>query len=178
MRPAAAPGCCRDLEDARPLPPPPRGPQHASRWVWGAPDVSFLFYSYSPAGASLLFSGTNLPSATVRRRACGWKGEWPEPGCAKRSCTPAPSLCTGVPRAGARAGSPEFRRFHHQIGGASVFSTLVPQKGNPSSSLGPDPVSSPSASLPNTPGAGVKHTPNRHSGLCDTVRRSTAWGSQ
>ncbi|XP_040349614.1 uncharacterized protein LOC121042403 isoform X3 [Herpailurus yagouaroundi] len=34
--------------------------------------------SYSPAGASLLFSGTNLPSATVRRRACGWKGHIPE----------------------------------------------------------------------------------------------------
>ncbi|XP_070122756.1 uncharacterized protein [Equus caballus] len=61
--------------------PPSSGPRRASGRAWGAPDVSFLFYSYSPAGASLLgalLSGTNSPSApvrsSVRRRARGRKG--------------------------------------------------------------------------------------------------------
>ncbi|XP_040349613.1 uncharacterized protein LOC121042403 isoform X2 [Herpailurus yagouaroundi] len=52
------------------------------RWSFPIPSwntkVSRSFARYSPAGASLLFSGTNLPSATVRRRACGWKGHIPE----------------------------------------------------------------------------------------------------
>ncbi|XP_070473828.1 uncharacterized protein [Equus przewalskii] len=61
--------------------PPSSGPRRASGRAWGAPDVSFLFYSYTPAGASLLgalLSGTNSPSApvrsSVRRRARGRKG--------------------------------------------------------------------------------------------------------
>lgn len=149
MRPAAAPGCGRDLEDARALLPPSRGPQRASRRAWGAPDVSVLFYSYSPAGASLLgavFSGTNSPSAPARRRARGWKGEWPEPGRGRRSCPLPPLALCGGAKAGSGAGSPEVGRFHHEVGGASVFSPGSPKRQRPSS-LGPDPVSSPSVAL-------------------------------
>lgn len=149
VRPAAAPDCGRDLEDARALLPPSRGPQRASRRAWGAPDVSVLFYSYSPAGASHLgavFSGTNSPSAPARRRARGWKGEWPEPGRGRRSCLPAPSALCGGAKAGSGAGSPEVGRFHHEVGGASVFSPGSPKRQRPSS-LGPDPVSSPSVAL-------------------------------
>lgn len=82
--------------------PPSSGPRRASGRAWGAPDVSFLFYSYSPAGASLLgalLSGTNSPSApvrsSVRRRARGRKGEWPQPGCG-----PAARLCPGGLKSG------------------------------------------------------------------------------
>ncbi|XP_034524784.1 dapper homolog 3-like [Ailuropoda melanoleuca] len=77
--------------------------------------------SYSPAGASLLgapFSGTNSPSAPVRRRARGWKG--PDPvsspsvflpgGCGNwRLHTARGTLCPVIQFSGARRGAPRGR---------------------------------------------------------------------
>lgn len=86
----------------------------------------------------------------------------------------------GVPRAGSRVGSPEVRRFHHQVCGASVVFfvcfvlVLLPgsPKRQPSSFLGPDPVSSPSVFLPGGCGNWRLHT--ARGTLCPVIQFSGA----
>jgi len=89
---------------------------------------------------------SSAPSSQARtRRARGCKGEWPEP----RRGRGAVCLHPHSPRGAERARGPAVRR----LGDSTIRSVerlcfyLGHQKGNPSF-LGPDPVSSPSASLP------------------------------
>lgn len=97
---------------------------------------------------------SSAPSSPARTRhrhllvggRAGGKVSGQSPGVGGEAVCLCPLALAGAPRAGSGAGSPEVGRVHHQVGGASVFLPGSPKRQRPSS-LGPDPVSSPSVAL-------------------------------
>lgn len=97
---------------------------------------------------------SSAPSSPARTRhrhllvggRAGGKVSGQSPGVGGEAVRLPPLALCGGAKAGSGAGSPEVGRFHHEVGGASVFSPGSPKRQRPSS-LGPDPVSSPSVAL-------------------------------